>query len=115
MNLTKELKMITLLIDPLTKTPAASIEENAQERTLTIFDKELKKNLKVNGITLSEKKYGVWRVFPDGNPKTFLEAFEKDLFNHGLMQKGYYWIKQENYDNEQEWLKSIAQSIIRAS
>lgn len=107
--------MITLLIDPFTKTPAASIEENAQKRTLKILDKDLKRDVEVNGITLSEKKYGVWRVFPDGDPNIFLEAFEKDLFNHGLMQKGYYWIKQEDYDNEQKWLESTVQSIIHAN
>ena len=102
--------MITFLIDPFTKKPAAAIEENEKGRTLKILDEALKKDVEVNGITLSKKIDGFWRVFPDGDPKMFLEAFENDLYNHGLLQKGYYWVSEEDYADEEKWIKKIINS-----
>lgn len=106
----KGVKMISLLISPFTKKPAASIEEGDKERTLKILDETLRKDLEVNGITLSKKADGSWRVFPDGDPRVFLEAFENDLYKHGLMQQGYYWISEEDYADEGKWIKKVIDS-----
>lgn len=104
--------MTMLLIGPFSKEPAAAIKENEGCRELKIFDERLRRCLEVNGITQSEKRYGVWRVFPDGNPQIFLEAFEKDFF-HGLAGKGYCWIKQEDYEDKKSWIARLVKDVIQ--
>lgn len=105
--------MTTLLIGPYSREPVAAVEENKAGRTLKVFDKNLQRTLEVNGITQSEKRHGVWRVFPDGNPQFFLEAFEKDFF-HGLSGKGYCWVSQEDYSDEEKWIENMVKIIIQA-
>ena len=108
--------MSNLLIGPYSKEPVAVIEESRNGRNLKIFDKDLQKTLEVNGITQSEKRHGVWRVFPDGNPQIFLEAFEKDFF-HGLAGKGYYWISQKDYNDRDSSnrIEELVNMIIQAN
>ena len=107
--------MTTLLVGSYSKKPVAAIEENGNGGNLKIFDKDLQKTLEVNGITQSEKRHGVWRVFPDGNPQFFLEAFEKDFF-HGLAGKGYYWISQKDYNNRDssKRIEELVNMVIQA-
>lgn len=114
-NIGGHVDMIILLIEPFRNTPVVSIEENEQGRALKFLEDKFKKELEITGITLSKKKNGVWCIFPDGDPKVFLEAFETDLFSHGLIQQGYYWIQQENYNDKQKWLEGIVRSVISAT
>ena len=104
--------MTTFLIGPFSKAPVAAIEEKNGTRKLKIFDENLKKCLDINGITQSEKRHGVWRVFPDGSPQIFLEAFEKD-FVDGLAGKGYCWIKQEDYEDKESWIAKMVSAVIQ--
>ncbi len=93
--------MITkLLINPNGQQIAARLEETCDGKKLTILDPRTNLILVNCGINVprSFTPDNSCHVFPDNSDKNlFAEAFEKYFFPHGLAQKGFYWVKEEDY------------------
>ncbi len=108
-----------LLINPANQHIAARLEGELKSKKLTIQDERIMRILNGCGINVSrdfmpDRSYHIFPDHPDHS--LFVEAFEKYFYPHGLMQKGFYWIKEEDYKKELSSYGSsqdIATEIIR--
>ncbi|MCB1073520.1 MAG: hypothetical protein KDK96_10550 [Chlamydiia bacterium] len=94
--------MVTkLLINPNTQEISAKITQTPYGKELTVLDKRIMVILINCGINVPRDftPDRSCHIFPDNPDKNlFAVAFEKHFFPHGLAQKGFYWIKEENYN-----------------
>lgn len=102
--------MATFLINSCSGSLVASIHPAEGKEDLRFHDNLFKQGLDINGITMSQKVDGVWRVFPDKNPDLFMWAIKND---RGFL-RNYEWISQEEYTARQDpnYYEKLASKII---
>ncbi len=101
--------MTKLLINPNSQQVAARLEENRGSKQLIISDLRIQLILENCGINVPRKftPDSSCHVYPNHPDQSlFAEAFEKHFYPHGLMQRGFYWIKEEEYKME---LKNVTE------
>ncbi|MBP7074303.1 MAG: hypothetical protein KBA81_02845 [Rhabdochlamydiaceae bacterium] len=82
---------------------AVKLEECNQGKKLTILDENIIRIIKVCGINVPrsftpDRSCHIYLDCPDQN--LFARAFEQHFYPHGLMQKGFFWLKEEDYYKE---------------
>lgn len=102
--------MACFLIHSRSGSIVASIYQIEGKEELRFLDPLFKQGIDINGITMSQKVEGVWRVFPETNPELFLWAIKND---RGFL-RNYKWINQEEYTARQDpnYYKKLAEQII---
>lgn len=103
------------LIDPSTHEAAAKLIESKGKQTIEVYDRWLLQGLSVNGIAvpggfINGKHY----IYPTDNPEWFAKAFTEEFFRHGLMQKGYYWVKEEEYTGPEGEIQKALKYVLEA-
>ena len=87
-----------LLIHPATLEKVAKLTEVDGKKKVEVLNKWLSKVIKANGITvpmgfIDHKLH----IYEDDKPEYFAKAFTEKFFIHGLQQRGYYWVNEEDY------------------
>ena len=104
-----------LLIDPSTHEAAAKLIEDKGRQTVEIYDRWLLQGLSVNGIAVPGGfTNGKHYIYPTDYPELFAKAFTEEYFRHGLMQRGYYWIKEEDYTGPEGEIQKAINRVLDA-
>lgn len=95
--------MVKFLINPSNQQIAAKLEEYTDGKKLTILDERIMRILKICGVNVprnltADRSCHIFLDNPDQN--LLAEAFEQHFYPHGLMQKGFHWVNEEDYNAE---------------
>lgn len=104
-----------LLIDPTTHEAAAKLVDDQGKQSVEVYDSWLLQGLSVNGIAVPGGFInGRHYIYPGDKPEWFAKAFSEEFFRHGLMQKGYYWVKAEDYTGPEGEIKKALDYVLGA-
>lgn len=101
-----------LLIHPQTH----NVSARYTEKSVAVLDSWLLHGLSYNGIAVPGgfDPGGKHYIYPTDEPKLFARAFKEEFFCHGLMQAGYYWIKEEDYIGPKEEVEKALKHVLEA-
>jgi hypothetical protein len=104
------------LIDPKTHEISAKYHEYANGRkTVEVLDRWLLQGLSSVGIAVPGRfANGKHYIYPTDEQSLFAKAFKEEYFAHGLTQKGYYWVKQEDYTSPEGEIQKALDYVLRA-
>ena len=105
-----------LLIDPFSYEAAAKLSDEQGKQTVEVYNRWLLQGLSVNGIAVPGGFLPVRKhyVYPTDKPEWFAKAFTEEFFRHGLMQKGYYWVKAEDYTGPEGEIQKAIKYVLEA-
>ncbi|MGE0197407.1 MAG: hypothetical protein AB7N99_08875 [Simkaniaceae bacterium] len=104
------------LINPKTHEIAAKYHEYENgSKTVEVLDRWLLQGLSSVGIAVPGGfANGKHYIYPTDEQALFAKAFKEEYFAHGLTQKGYYWVKQEDYTGPEGEIQKALDYVLRA-
>jgi hypothetical protein len=104
-----------LLINPRTHEVAAKLTEASGKQTVEVYEQWLLRGLSVNGIAVPGGFIdGKCYILLTDKPEWFAKAFTEVYYRHGLMQGGYYWVRQEDYTGPQGEIDKALRTVLEA-
>jgi hypothetical protein len=96
--------IVKFLINPSNQQIAAKLEEYTDGKKLTILDERIMRILNTCGVNVprdlnADRSCHIFLDNPDQN--LLAEAFEQHFYPHGLMQKGFHWVNEQDYNREE--------------
>lgn len=110
------MKTTLLLIHPKTHEIAAKYYERSDGyKSVEVLDRWLLAGLSSVGIAVPGGfANGKHYIYPTDEQDLFARAFQEEYFPHGLMQKGYYWVKEKDYTNPEGEIQKALIPVLEA-
>ncbi len=104
---------IKLLINPANYQIAARLEKRAEGSSITILDEQILRIVQEHGIAVPKGFYPEGSLYIHPGHRLFVKAFEEHFYEHGLKQRGFYWIDEKDYKSDFDASQNLANHVLR--
>ena len=104
---------VKLLINRANYQIAARLEKGMEGSRITILDEQILRIVQEHGIAVPKGFDPEGSLYIHPGHRLFVKAFEEHFYEHGLKQRGFYWIDEKDYRGGFNASQNLANHVLR--